>query len=155
MAAIMCWACRRRRTYSGWVHHDPGAEMDLNQVSLAVRDLDEGIAFYRKLGLRLIVHDGDTLYARFELPSGSTTLSIYQDEDPQPGRTTLYFEVDDVDRRHAELSAAGVSFDSPPTDEEWRWREARFVDPSGNKLCLYHAGPDRRFPPWRLPSATI
>jgi len=26
-------------------------------------------------------------------------------------------------------------------------------DPDGNELCLYHAGENRRFPPWRLASA--
>ncbi len=41
-------------------------------------------------------------------------------------------------------------FDAPPQDRPWRWREAHFADPAGNLLCLFHAGPDRRFPPWRL-----
>ncbi|MGL6209929.1 MAG: VOC family protein, partial [Paracoccaceae bacterium] len=67
-----------------------------------------------------------------------------------PGSTALYFEVEDVDRRYQELTAQGIAFDGPPADQSWRWREARFSDPSGNKLCLYHAGADRRFPPWRL-----
>lgn len=129
--------------------------MDLNQVSIAVRDLDEGVAFYGKLGLKLIVYGSENRYARFELPSGSSTFSIYQVDHPQPGNATLYFEVDDVDRRYSELLAAGIQFDSPPADERWRWREARFADPSGNKICLYHAGPDRRFPPWRLATPGI
>lgn len=124
--------------------------MDLNQVSLSVRDLDEAVTFYGTLGLRLIVHSRQNLYARFELPSGSTTFSIHQDDHPQPGTSTVFFEVDDVDRRYAELLAAGIPFDTPPTDQSWRWREARFADPTGNRFCLYHAGPDRRFPPWRL-----
>jgi predicted enzyme related to lactoylglutathione lyase len=89
-------------------------------------------------------------YARLELPSGSATLSLHEDPDAKPGGTSLYFETDDLDRRHAELVAAGIVFDAPPRLESWRWREAWFADPSGNRLCLYHAGPDRRFPPWRL-----
>jgi hydroxymethylpyrimidine/phosphomethylpyrimidine kinase len=32
----------------------------------------------------------------------------------------------------------------------WLWREARLRDPSGNEICLYHAGANRRFPPWRI-----
>lgn len=126
--------------------------MDLNQITLAVRDLDEGIAFYRALGLRLIVHSPDTAYARFELPSGATTLSLHEDPAARPGATALYFEVEDVDRRHADLTAIGIPFDSPLTDEIWRLREAWFADPSGNRLCLFHAGADRRFPPWRIES---
>jgi len=124
--------------------------MDLNQITIAVRDLDEGIGFYQGLGLRLIVLSPENRHARLELPSGATTLSLHEDLDPQPGKTALYFEVEDVARRHAELVAAGISFETPPKLESWRWREAWFSDPSGNRLCLYHAGADRRFPPWRL-----
>lgn len=123
--------------------------MDLNQVTLEVRDFDEGVAFYLRLGLKLIVSERRE-YARFELPSGSATLSLHLAERPRVGSGMLYFEVEDVDRTYAALRESGVTFQTPPTDQAWRWREARFSDPTGNKLCLYHAGLDRRFPPWRL-----
>ena len=122
--------------------------MDLNQVTLTVDDMDAGLAFYEALGLRLIVHTHDR-YARFELPSGSATLSLHLGERPGPGGPALYFETDNVDARYEALHAVGVPFDGPPEDKSWRRREAWFTDPSGNQLCLYHAGPDRRFPPWR------
>ncbi|MTI17011.1 VOC family protein [Rhodobacteraceae bacterium RKSG542] len=123
--------------------------MDLNQVTLETRNFNESLEFYKKLGLRLIVLS-EGRYARFEMPSGSSTLSLHQAEEPAIGNTVLYFEVDDVERKFEELSASGIVFETPPTDEHWRWKEARFTDPAGNKLCLFHAGPDRRFPPWRL-----
>ena len=41
-------------------------------------------------------------------------------------------------------------FDSGPEDQTWLWREAWLRDPDGNRLCLYHAGNNRRFPPWRV-----
>ncbi|QUR65790.1 VOC family protein [Mycobacterium spongiae] len=125
--------------------------MDLNQVTLNVTDFDEAVAFYRLLGLKLIVSSRGE-YARFELPSGSTTLSLHLSTTPTTNGPTIYFECDDVDARYTALCAAGVTFDSAPQDENWRWREARFRDPSGNALCLYHAGQDRRFPPWRVES---
>lgn len=124
--------------------------MDLNQVMIEVRDFSESVAFYSKLGLRLIVSAREE-YARFELPSGSSTLSLYQTDTPRIGNTMLYFEVDDLDQRYAALCDRGIAFDTPPTDQPYRWRTASFTDPSGHKLCLFHAGPDRRFPPWRLP----
>lgn len=124
--------------------------MDLNQITIAVRDFHESIAFYSALGLKLIVRDAAALYARFELPSGATTLSLYEDRMANPGDTVLYFEVDDLDRRYSELCAVGIEFRGPPTDQSWRWREAHFADPTGNRLCLFHAGAERRFPPWRL-----
>ena len=123
--------------------------MDLNQVTLGTRDFGASLAFYRKLGFKLIVLS-EGRYARFELPSGSTTLSIHVEDDHQPSGTMLYFEVEDVDARHAELVAAGIAFDTAPENTSWLWREARFRDPAGNPLCLFHAGQNRRFPPWRV-----
>jgi hypothetical protein len=48
------------------------------------------------------------------------------------------------------LTAAGLSFDTPPTDQPWLWREARLRDPDGNPLCLFHAGRNRIDPPWKV-----
>jgi hydroxymethylpyrimidine/phosphomethylpyrimidine kinase len=62
----------------------------------------------------------------------------------------VYFEVQDLDRRVRELADAGLVFESGPQDQPWLWREAYVRDPAGNLVCLYHAGPNRRFPPWRL-----
>lgn len=50
------------------------AGMDLNQVMVTVSDLERSIAFYSGLGIRLIV--AAETYARFELPSGSSTFSL-------------------------------------------------------------------------------
>ncbi|MGB0507779.1 MAG: VOC family protein [Pikeienuella sp.] len=123
--------------------------MDLNQVLIEVRDFHESIEFYSKLGMRLIVSERDE-YARFELPSGSATFSLYLSAQPNVGNTVLYFEVDDVDQKFAELRDKGITFENEPSDQSYRWRTAYFSDPSGNKLCLFHAGIERRFPPWRL-----
>lgn len=126
--------------------------MDLNQVTLEAVDFDKSVDFYQRLGLKLIVLSAGR-YARFELPSGSSTLSLHHTDQPVIGNTLLFFEVDDVAKRYNELVENGIVFQSPPTDESWRWTEARFMDPSGNKLCLLHAGSDRRFPPWRIEGA--
>ena len=50
----------------------------------------------------------------------------------------------------AELRKKGVIFELEPTDQDWLWREAYLRDPAGNKLCIYHAGENRRNPPWRV-----
>ncbi|WP_157738960.1 VOC family protein [Labrenzia sp. VG12] len=123
--------------------------MDLNQVTLEAADFEASVDFYQRLGLHLIVLS-EGRYARFELPSGSTTLSLHKAENPVTPGAVLYFEVDDVDLHYRQLVEQGIAFEIPPTEERWRWKEARFSDPSGNRLCLFHAGPDRRFPPWRL-----
>ena len=123
--------------------------MDLNQITIEVSDFQRSLDFYLKLGLRLIVSARDE-YARFELPSGSSTFSLHISDQPLVGRTVFYFEVDDVDGKYEQLRDLDIDFDLAPTDQDWRWREANFKDPTGHKLCLFHAGNERRFPPWRL-----
>jgi len=64
--------------------------------------------------------------------------------------TMIYFEIEALDKAVAALEAKGISFDTPPIDQSWGWREARFSDPAGNPLCLFHGGNNRRYPPWRI-----
>lgn len=126
--------------------------MNLNQVTLPSRDVSRAIAFYRRLGFRLIV-DSSPRYARFECPDGGATFSLHQVESAGRDPTSLaviYFECDDLDARCAALAASGIAFESMPTDQRWLWREARLRDPDGNEICLYFAGENRRFPPWRV-----
>lgn len=123
--------------------------MDLNQVTLPCNNYDASVRFYEKLGLRLIV-DSPPRYARFETPAG-TTLSIHRTEAKRSeSNLVIYFEVDDVDKSVASLKDKGLNFDSEPTDQEWLWREAYLRDPFGNRVCIYHAGENRRYPSWRV-----
>ena len=123
--------------------------MDLNQITLPCTDYLASVTFYKALGLRQIV-DSPPRYARFETPLG-TTLSIHGvDSLPGEASVVVYFEVDDVDATFSQLEERGIEFDVEPVDQDWLWREAYLRDPSGNVLCIYHAGPNRRFPPWRV-----
>ena len=118
--------------------------MKLNQVTVSITDYDAAVVFYTRLGLRQIV-DAPPHYARFETPSGETFSIHLADE---VGRTTIvYFEVEDVD---AFVAALDLPLLEAPVDQDWLWREARLADPSGNIICIYHAGENRRFPPWRI-----
>ena len=45
--------------------------------------------------------------------------------------------------------------DVPPQDQSWLWREAYLRDPDENIICLFHAGTNRRHPPWRLKSPSM
>ncbi|NVJ98705.1 MAG: VOC family protein [Alphaproteobacteria bacterium] len=125
--------------------------MDMNQVTVGATNLEDSIAFYQTLGLRMIVHSNDH-YARFELPSGNATFSLHKVEGDttNSGTALVYFEVPDVDAEVARLEDAGLVFDAGPKDQRWAWREAYLRDPAGNRLCLYTAGVNRRYPPWRL-----
>jgi GNAT superfamily N-acetyltransferase/predicted enzyme related to lactoylglutathione lyase len=124
--------------------------VNLNQVTVPSTDVPRAIAFYRRLGLRLIVEDLEAGYARFECPGGAT-FSVHADGRHAAGAgPVVYFECEELDDTVARLRAAGVAFDAPPRDQPWLWREAHLRDPDGNLLCLYRAGANRRFPPWRL-----
>jgi hydroxymethylpyrimidine/phosphomethylpyrimidine kinase len=131
----------------GEVRLDLGASMRLNQVTLGCLDYAASVRFYRALGLRQIVDDAPN-YARFEAPGG-VTLSI-ENSDRKAGDATVYFECDALDDVVFQLSQAGMVFDHPPIDQPWLWREARLRDPHGNLICLYQAGENRRYPPWRI-----
>jgi catechol 2,3-dioxygenase-like lactoylglutathione lyase family enzyme len=125
--------------------------MRLNQVTAAASDLEASIAFYELLGLKLIVKSAH--YARFELPEGEATFSLHvvYGAVPRENAPQLYFEVEDVEFEIARLKQAGAEIEREPVMQSWLWREAWLRDPAGNAVCLYHAGANRRFPPWRLP----
>lgn len=124
--------------------------LNLNQVTLPVTDFDRSVAFYRAMGFTLIVHSPPR-YARFECPDGDSTFSLHASDRPT-GDTgvVVYFECTDLDAKVTSLLAAGFEFSRLPADESWLWREARLPDPSGNVICLFWAGDNRRNPPWRV-----
>jgi catechol 2,3-dioxygenase-like lactoylglutathione lyase family enzyme len=124
--------------------------MDLNQVTVPSTDVAASVAFYKKLGLRLVV-DSVPRYARFECPAGSSTFSVERTESISPGAgIVVYFECVNLDEVVRSLKADGIVFDTDVTDQTWLWREARLKDPSGNQICLFFAGENRKNPPWRV-----
>lgn len=124
--------------------------MNLNQVTVPATDVVRSVEFYKLLGLRLIVNSVPR-YARFELPDGDSTLSVERvDQAPGNPGIVIYFECVDLDRTVVDLKAKGIVFESETTDQPWLWREARLRDPAGNSICLFHAGENRRNPPWRV-----
>jgi predicted enzyme related to lactoylglutathione lyase len=128
----------------------PGVRpVELNQVTLPATDVAASVAFYRSMGFTLVVDSPH--YARFKSTVGDATFSIHGVESlVEASMTIVYFECAALDQTVAELQAKGLRFTQEPRDEPWLWREARLVDPSGNIICLYHAGTNRLNPPWRV-----
>ena len=126
--------------------------MNLNQVTLPARDVAETVRFFCAMGFTQIVNSPH--YARFECPIGQSTFSVHHAPVISADHgVVIYFEVEQLDEKVRELEAQGFQFFRPPTDERWLWREARLKDPSGNEICLFHAGENRRHPPWRIGAA--
>lgn len=124
--------------------------MNLNQITVPSVDLSKATEFYKKLGLKLIV-DSLPRYARFECPEGDATFSLHHVEEVSTGHGVwIYFESNRLDAWVDELKAAGMVFDHLPEDQPWLWREARLKDPDGNQIVIYHAGENRKNPPWRV-----
>lgn len=95
-----------------------------NQVTVGAIDFNESVAFYSRLGLRLIV-TSRAEYARFELPDGEATFSVHLTNHVPDNGPVLYFEVEDIDAAVTRLRAQGVALATDPEDQPWLWREAR------------------------------
>ena len=125
-------------------------KMNLNQVTVPSINVENAITFYEKLGLRLIVRALPN-YARFECIEGEATFSIHQvNELPNGDGVYVYFECDDLDEKVSLLIKEGIQFEELPYDKPWLWREARLRDLDNNQIILYHAGENRKNPPWRI-----
>ena len=122
--------------------------MNLNQLTLPVRDMAEATAFYRRLGFLQIVDTPH--YARFECEDGGASFSLGLSDHDFHNGAVIYFEHHDLDEWVAELIAKGVDFVQLPRDGRYLWREAVLFDPSGNQIKLYWAGSNRLYPPWRV-----
>ena len=125
--------------------------MNLNQITVPSLDVGKAIEFYKNIGLDLIVSTSPR-YARFECKNGGSTFSIHLVEElPKGEGIIVYFEIDNLDEYVDKLiSDKGIEFEELPNDKPWLWREARLKDPDGNQLILYHAGENRRNPPWKI-----
>ncbi|MFS4481822.1 VOC family protein [Hyunsoonleella sp. 2307UL5-6] len=124
--------------------------MDLNQITIPSQNVEKAIGFYKTLGLKLIV-EALPKYARFECTSGNSTFSIHKVEElPKGNGITVYFEDENLDALVLQLQQKGISFETLPEDKSWLWREAHLKDLDGNHIILYHAGTNRKNPPWRI-----
>jgi len=122
--------------------------MNLNQVTLPVKNMKKACQFYLQLGFTQIVDTPH--YARFECPIGNATFSLSLNENDFENNTTIYFEHEELDQWVVALQRKGIVFEQVPTDQSFLWREAYLFDPSGNKIKLYWAGENRLNPPWRV-----
>ena len=122
--------------------------MELNQITLPVKDMDAAVNFYLKLGFTQIVDTPH--YSRFSCPEGNSTFSLSLETEEFENRSVIYFEHDELDELCADLSQRGIQFEQLPTEQRYLWKEAILKDPYGNKIKLYRAGENRLNPPWKV-----
>lgn len=122
--------------------------MELNQVTLPVKDMGIAVNFYLNLGFTQIVDTPH--YARFSCPDGNSTFSLSLETGEFENSSVIYFEHEKLDELCAELAKKGFQFEQQPTEQRYLWKEAILKDPSGNKIKLYWAGENRLNPPWKV-----
>lgn len=111
-------------------------------LGIPVRDQDRALAFYtEKLGFRIFTDQPFSETQRWiELSiTGAETSVVLFTPDGQQDRIGTFintsWEVDNVEKAYAELSAKGVEFAGPPQTQPW----GSFVimkDSEGNSICL-------------------
>jgi lactoylglutathione lyase len=113
---------------------------------IVVSDLKRSIEFYRDvLGVPLKFEAENwaefaTLGTRLALKAGAPPVAAIPEKnaDGQPiaGRVGIAFEVKNLDQVYRDLSAKGVQFTQPPTDEGIGGRMATLLDPDGLEIAL-------------------
>jgi catechol 2,3-dioxygenase-like lactoylglutathione lyase family enzyme len=118
-------------------------------IGLVVADMAASLAFYRRLGLDIAPEADGQPHVDAPLGDGLLlvwdTVDVIRSFDPQwappvggPG-VGLGFRCDspeEVDRRYAELTAAGYRGHKAPWDAFWGQRYAIVRDPDGNSVDL-------------------
>ena len=118
----------------------------LDNVGIAVRDLDRSLAFYcEQLQLELAYRDDASRSAG--IYTGSSTVFVFETGGADgPRRTGAYatsatgidhlsFAVEDVDVAYAALRQRGVDFFLEPEDADWGARVCGCLDP--NAIPIY------------------
>lgn len=121
----------------------------IDNVGVAVTDLNRSIAFYEKLGFTR-GQDYEADVRGCSMTCGSAVLFLFQTQQakPQavkreptlaqnpPGLDHISFLVEDINKLYTELKAKGVVFLGEPADQDWGARLVGLKDPDGTNLYL-------------------
>ncbi|HEV2528136.1 MAG TPA: VOC family protein [Thermomicrobiales bacterium] len=115
----------------------------IHNAEILVSDQDRALAFYTDL-LGWEKRDDNSFgpdYRWLTVGAPGDPVSIALSR-PQPdggtpgGPTGISIQSDNIDADYARLSAAGVHFTQPPTEEPWGDKATWFDDPDGNRFYL-------------------
>lgn len=117
---------------------------DIDNVGIAVSDLNKSIRFYEQLGFTVRTRDEFSAFliagraALYLFKTNNITImkrSFDLEENPL-GIDHLSLSVEDVDKFCQELEGKGVKLERQPKDYEWSARAACLRDPDGNCIWL-------------------
>jgi predicted enzyme related to lactoylglutathione lyase len=111
-------------------------------LGIPVRDQDRALSFYtEKLGFRVFTDQPFSEKQRWielSLPGAETGIVLFTPEGHEDRIGTFIntsWEVDDVEKTHAELQSKGVEFAEPPQKQPWG-TFAILKDSEGNQIVL-------------------
>jgi catechol 2,3-dioxygenase-like lactoylglutathione lyase family enzyme len=119
----------------------PEVNMKLATVELRVRDWPAAVTWFRDVfGLKVLLRVDDDGYAL--LQTGTAHLALKRtDTGPLPAdadaRPLLLFEVDDVERELARLTAHGVAILKPLRVSAENYRRVIVAGPEGQPILLF------------------
>ena len=120
--------------------------MNITHLVLWVQDNKISEKFYKKLGFA--VEQSDDEHSLVSLPGFKLDFVCMRDDEKFSRDSMaaekglgmyIYVSVDDVDAKHAELTALGFTDATKPKDWPWGNREFILRDPDGYKLCFWKA----------------
>jgi catechol 2,3-dioxygenase-like lactoylglutathione lyase family enzyme len=131
--------------------------LQVRNATLWVRDQDEALGFFRKLGfdVREDVKNGDyrwlavaskdqpeiaVVLAKPGFPMDEATAEHVEDAVAKGMLSTIVFATDDCFAEYEELKATGIEF-TRPAGERGYGVDAAFRDPSGNEFRLLQSTP--------------
>jgi len=108
----------------------------ISAVTLATHDMARAVRFYRAAGFELRYGGEAASFTSFA--AGDSYLNLIRADDGQKwawwGR--LIFHVDDVDRIHELIRAAGYVPEDVPRDATWGERYFHVLDPDGHEISF-------------------
>jgi len=116
----------------------------LDNIGIAVTDLEASLAFYQALGFHVEHRDAGSAMLRaagvalylFQTPTRASARRSFDLEGNPAGLDHLSFRVPDVDAACERLRAMGIAIERPPRDYEWGARAAGLRDPDGTCIWL-------------------
>jgi catechol 2,3-dioxygenase-like lactoylglutathione lyase family enzyme len=118
----------------------------IDNVGVAVADLERALRFYGRLGFAVEEREDETPSAT--LSAGQARLWVFQTGRRSADRRDAGFAgnptgfdhlslwVGDVDAACARVAGSGIELESAPADQDWGYRAASLLDPDGNRLFL-------------------
>jgi predicted enzyme related to lactoylglutathione lyase len=108
----------------------------LDHLSLPVSDWQRSRDWYRRhFGFEFEIAERKTAAIRDD---ADLTVFLYESEVAACPGISFTIQVDDLDKKHAELAAAGIAFVHPPQSVFWGYG-AELRDPDGYVLRLWDA----------------